>query len=428
MSKVYRIGFLGMGTVAQGVWKHLSTHKSLMEEKFGAKFELSKVCVKDRAKSRSVKISESKFVNDPYEIVNDPKIDIVCELIGGVKLAYDLTMQALKNGKVVVSANKAVVCEKGKNILASTKDGAYFFEASVAGGIPIIKTLREALIANSFYSIYGILNGTCNYILTRMTNEGLPFDEILAQAKKLGYVEADESLDIDGIDTAHKAVILTYLANGIWLNPSQMIIEGIRKVSQQDIQWAKINGYKIKLIAAITKDSTKKKISARVVPALVSQNNTLSSVNEVYNAVSVDGDLIGRGLYIGRGAGQDPTASAVISDLYDAMKFLKGAPQNENLSNHSNLQTASLEEIKGDFYMRICVKDKSGVLAKIATEFAKHNVSIELLEQSKHQEAGKAWIILTTHTTNELAMKNLCSCLSKHSSVCSKPFVLRVFE
>ncbi len=429
MKKTYKIGFLGMGTIAQGVYKHLSQKKAQLEKEFDAKFELAKVCDINLEQARKAKIPESKLTTNALDIVDNPEIDIVCELIGGVNAAFDLTMRALKNGKVVVSANKAVICEKGKQIFEASNFQSYFFEASVGGSIPIIKVVREALVANDFQHIYGILNGTCNYILTRMANEGSSFETILADAKKLGYAEANDSLDVDGFDTAHKAVVLTYLATGKWIKQSQMIIDGIRKVSQKDIVWAKENNYSIKLIASVnTRFKGKgKKVFVKVAPCLVSNSEVLANVNGVYNAVAVDGDLIGTGVYIGKGAGQDPTSSAVISDIFDAIKYLKGAPKIGDLSEHDEISVASLEEVKGAFYIRLCVKDKSGVLAAISAKFAEHNISIELLEQTMHEESNKAWLILTTHETNEQAIANLLKDLSKTSSVLEKPVVLRLF-
>lgn len=426
--KVYKIGFLGMGTIAQGVYKHLTKKKSALEKEFDAKYELVKVCDLDFTKALELGIPREKLTKNALDVVDDPEIDIVCELIGGVNAAFDFTMRALKNGKVVVSANKAVICEKGKQIFEASNFESYFFEASVGGSIPIIKVVREALVANKFEHIYGILNGTCNYILTRMANEGSPFEEILADAKKLGYAEANDTLDVDGFDTAHKAVILTYLATGKWIKQSQMIIEGIRQVKQQDIKWAKENGYSIKLVASVNTRFRGKKVFTSVRPALVARDSVLGNVNGVYNAVAVEGDLIGTGIYIGKGAGQDPTSSAVISDIFDAIKYLKGGPKIGDLCEHDDIKIADLEEVKGVYYVRICVKDKPGVLAGIAEKFARHGISIELMEQSKHDEPSKAWLIMITHQTNEKAIKGLFADLKKTTVVQDNPFVLRIFE
>ncbi len=427
MKKVYKIGILGMGTIATGVYKHLTGKQAILEREFDAKYEVAKVCDLDPRRAQAAKVPAKKFTANALDIVDDPDIDIVCELIGGVNAAFDLTMRALKNGKIVVSANKAVICEKGKAIFEASNFESYFFEASVGGSIPIIKVVREALVANSFEHIYGILNGTCNYILTRMSNEGLPFETVLAEAKKLGYAEANDSLDVDGFDTAHKAVILTYLASGKWVKQNQMIIEGIRRVSTKDIAWAKENGYAIKLVASVNRRFKGNKVFVSVVPALIPCGEVLANVNGVYNAVAVEGDLIGTGLYIGKGAGQDPTSSAVISDIFDALKHLKGAPKIGDLCEHDDIKIAAPEEVKGAFYIRICVKDKPGVLAAISAEFAKHGISIELVEQTKHAEPSKAMLILTTHQTTEKALSDLCAGLKKIPAVLEKPFILRIF-
>ena len=223
------IGICGLGTVGQGVWKHIERARADLESRLGAKIELYRGAVRDRSKRRTVEIPDSKLSTDALSVATDPAVHIVCELIGGTSLAREVTLAALKAGKIVVSANKALLCDHGAEIFATARKhgGHFFFEASVAGGIPIIKALREGLVANRFKLIYGILNGTCNYILTRMVQEGAPYQTILVDAKRLGYAEADESLDVDGWDTAHKASILTYLAHGVWVKTDQMIVEGI---------------------------------------------------------------------------------------------------------------------------------------------------------------------------------------------------------
>ena len=239
--KVYRIGFIGMGTVGQGVWKHLQTDRERTQARLGTRYELVKASVRDINKKRDIDISREQMTEDPLDVVRDDSIDIVCELMGGTDRALALTLEALKRGKVVVSANKAVICKHGAEIFETAQKygGKYFFEASVAGGIPVIKVLREGLVANGFSLIYGILNGTCNYILTRMERENAPYESIVADARKLGYVEADESLDLDGWDAAHKISILAYLAHGVWANPEKdMLVSGIRGIRLEDMHWA----------------------------------------------------------------------------------------------------------------------------------------------------------------------------------------------
>ena len=427
--KIFRIGFLGMGTVAQGVWKHLQANRDIMKQRLGGEFELAKACVRDISKRRAVEIPESKLTLDPYEIINDPSIDIVCELMGGTGKALELTLAALRAGKVVVSANKAVICSHGAEIFAEARKGggAYFFEASVAGGIPIIKVLREGLIANRFSLIYGILNGTCNYILTRMERENATYEAILKDARRLGYVEADESLDIDGWDAAHKIAILAYLAHGCWIGTDKMLVSGIRGIRLEDMIWARDFNCRVKLIAAIRKLKNGA-LFASVYPALLPLTDVVANVNEVYNAVSLSGDVVGRTVHIGRGAGQDATASAVIADISDALKYLLGAPAQMTFRDLDEPHKATLDEVDGDFYLRFEVEDKAGVLATIASVLAKEDISIKLLQQRKHDFSGKAWIVMTTHKTTEGAIKKACESLSNLPVVSSEPFVIRIFD
>jgi len=430
--KTFRIGFVGMGTVAQGVWKNLEANYEAMSARFGASYELAKACVRDVSKKRGVDIPAEKLTQDPYEIVNDPSIDIVCELMGGTGAAFDITMAALKAGKVVVSANKAVICKRGAEIFAAARENrsAYFFEASVAGGIPVIKVLREGLVANEFSLIYGILNGTCNYILTRMERENAPYEAVIADARKLGYVEADESLDIDGWDAAHKISILAYLAHGVWINPEKdMLVSGIRGVRLEDMVWARDSSCRIKLIASVRKNPKTGALFAAVYPAILPLSDVVANVNEVYNAVSLTGDIVGRTVYIGRGAGQDATASAVIADIADAVRYLLGAPERPASAERSaGARLAALDEVSGEFYIRMEVPDRSGVLASVASDLAAEGISIELLQQRKHDAEGKAWLLMTTHETTEAAIAKACLKLKNADYVLGEPFVLRIWR
>ncbi len=430
MQKVYRIGFIGMGTVGQGVWKHLHIDHERMQSRFGAKYELAKACVRDVNKKRNIAITPEQMTEDPYDIVNDPSIDIVCELMGGTGKALELTLAALKQGKAVVSANKAVISKHGAEIFETAEKfgGKYFFEASVAGGIPIIKILREGLVANSFSHIYGILNGTCNYILTRMERENAPYESIVEDARRLGYVEADESLDLDGWDAAHKTSILAYLAHGVWANPEKdMLVSGIRGVRLEDMLWAKENNSRIKLVGSARKYGDS--LSVSVYPAILPITDVVANVNEVYNAVALTGDVVGRTIHIGRGAGQDATASAVIADIADALKTLtSGATNSLLIAKDEKLRFASLDEISGEFYLRLEIKDQAGALASVASMFASEGISIELLQQKKHEHEGKAWLLLTTHSTNEYAIKRVCDTIEKSDLMFDKPFVLRIFR
>lgn len=423
-----RIGICGLGTVGQGVWKHIERSRADLESRLGANLVLARASVRDLKKKRAVKLKASQLTTDPLAIATDPTIDIVCELIGGITLAREVTLAALRMGKTVVSANKALVCENGPEIFAAARKhgGHFFFEASVGGGIPIIKALREGLVANRFGRIYGILNGTCNYILTRMDREGLSYPEILGQAKALGYAEADESLDVEGWDTAHKASILAYLAHGAWVSTRQMNVEGITAITQADLQFARENGYSIKLIAVILRDLQTDALSVSVHPALLPRTLVLANVHEVYNGVAVSGDVVGETVYIGRGAGQDATASAVISDIVDAVTLrLRGNTPLPEVTP-ARLPVAKPEDLRSRYYLRMEVKDEAGVLAKISGLTARLDVSIASVLQRPGSTPGAASLILTTHESHEKAMRATVARLRRLSCVLTTPTVLRI--
>ncbi len=427
------IGLCGFGTVGQGVWKHLSANRAELESRLGVKLNLARAAVRDLKKTRSVKIPARKITRDPLALATDPKIDIVCELMGGTTLARKVTLAALRAGKIVVSANKALICAHGAEIFATAQKhgGHFFFEASVAGGIPIIKAVREGLVANRFPRIYGILNGTCNYILTQMEENDASYATVLADAKRLGYAEADESLDVDGWDTAHKASVLAWLAHGVWVKTDQMIVEGISRITPADFKNASVLGFGIKLLAVITRDFSKNELSVRVHPTLLPEGNVVANVSGVFNAVSVKGDVVGTTFYSGRGAGQDATASAVISDIADAaalLRFGKGAHLNSEVRTEAckDCRLAPPESIRSRYYLRLTVKDQPGVLARVASVMAKHHVSIASVIQHPAERAGAASLVLTTHESNERAMGATLQQLTALSSTLDEPVLLRI--
>jgi homoserine dehydrogenase len=438
MSKpaVINIGFCGLGTVGQGVWKHLSASRAQLEARLGAKLELYRVAVRHPGKARSVDIPAARLTTDALAVATDPAVSIVCELIGGTALAREVTLAALARGKIVVSANKALLCEHGAEIFAAARKGGghYFFEGSVAGGIPIIKALREGLVANRFPLIYGILNGTCNYILTRMEREGASYADVLADAKRLGFAEADETLDVQGWDTAHKTAILTFLAHGVWVKPAQMLVEGITRISQADIVHAAQLGYGIKLLGVITRDFTTNELAVRVHPTLLPRRLVLANVEGVYNGIAVTGDVVGTTLYLGHGAGQDATASAVISDIADAVTLLTSGKSvvvpDEAAVIHAGgrkpVKLAPLESIRGRYYLRLAVRDQPGVLAQIATVMAQNLVSIESVIQRGSLLPDAAMLILTTHESNEQAIRATLAGLARLESVLEAPLLLRI--
>jgi homoserine dehydrogenase len=435
--RTVRIGLLGFGVVGQGVWKNIENNRQALEMRLGAQLDITQVVVKNAGKEREVAVPADRYSTDPSNVIENPDIDIVCELMGGTGEALKHTRRALELGKIVVTANKALICEHGEELfqIALRNGGHYFYEASVAGGIPIIKTIREALVANRFKLIFGILNGTSNYILTRMEREGLSFEETLGDARKLGYVEADEALDLDGIDAAHKAVILAYLAHGKWVKLDEIICEGIRDITGEDIAIAGQLGYKIKLLAVIARDFEANKLSVRLHPALIAKSEVIAGVDEVYNGISVTGDVVGTTILIGRGAGQDATSSSVISDIADAVFMLQGgadpviSEEDEKIYNElaAGLELAKPEDLIGRYYLRIHVKDEEGVLAKISNILAAHHISFKTVNQ-KELGDGTALIMVTTHVTNEVSVAAVKEALAGESVVVDAPVSFRIFD
>ncbi len=427
------IGICGFGTVGQGVWKHITAKQSDLEARLGVKLNLAKAAVRDLNKKRGVKVPARKLTDDALSIANDPSIPIVCELIGGTKLARQVTLAALRLGKIVVSANKALICEHGAEIMAAAQQhgGHFFFEASVAGGIPIIKAVREGLVANRFSRIYGILNGTCNYILTQMEDQDAPYAEVLAEAKRLGYAEADESLDVDGWDTAHKASVLAWLAHGVWVKTDQMIVEGISRITPDDFKNASVLGFGIKLLAIIDRDLATSEVSVRVHPTLLPEGNVVANVSGVFNAVSVTGDVVGTTFYSGRGAGQDATASAVIGDIADAASLLKYGKGAHLIGEGAGASSAAcrlapLENVRCRYYLRLTVKDEPGVLARVAAAMAKQHISIASVIQTPSAREKAASLVLTTHESNERAMQRTLQQLNALGSLLEAPVLLRI--
>ena len=435
--RTVRIGLLGFGVVGQGVWKNIEKNRAALEYRLGAELEITDIVVKNLSRAREVLVPKSLFTNEPSKVVDNPEIDIVCELMGGVDEALELTRRALQQGKIVVTANKALICDHGEELfrIARENHAHYFYEASVAGGIPIIKTIREALVANRFSLIYGILNGTSNYILTRMEREGIAFEETLGDARRLGYVEADEGLDLDGVDAAHKAVILTYLAHGKWVKLDEIICEGIRDITTEDIQFAGQLGFKIKLLAVIARDFDANQLSVRLHPALISEKEVIAGVDEVYNGISVTGDVVGTTVLIGRGAGQDATSSSVISDIADAVFMLQGASTHvvskEDEAVYAELaeglELSKAEDLIGRYYVRISVKDQEGVLAKVTDIMARQHISISSVNQKEFAD-GTATIMVTTHKISESVMQLAKKALTEADAVVGEPVSFRIFD
>jgi len=432
------IGILGFGTVGQGVWKHLTDKKTDLESRLGVKIDLRKVALRDPKKSRAIKISKSKITKNAHEVIDDPHVHVVCELIGGTTKAREFTLRALNQGKVVVSANKALLCEHGPEIFKAMRKhgGQFLFEASVAGGIPIIKAIREGLAANRFELIVGILNGTCNHILTRMGEDGLSFADALKEAQELGYAEADPTLDVDGIDAWHKASILAWLAHGKWAPASRTLVEGIRNIGPADIDFARRFGFALKHLAVIQRNFKKNWMTVGVYPALVPNRDILARVSGVNNGITLRGDVVGATTLAGRGAGGDATASAVIGDIVDAISALTGNSK-QGLSGDDlvarekqglTLRMGNMDEIISPFYLRLSLLDKAGVSEGIYKIFSKHKVSIARVIQYEHPNMGRGTVTLSTYPVSERKMDAVLKELRRLKTVLEEPFLLRIFN
>lgn len=399
------IGLLGFGTIGAGVVEGLQKNADLIADRLGARLVIKKIADLDITTDRGVTVEPGILSTDASAVIADPEVEVVVELVGGINIAKKFVMEALELGKPVVTANKALLAEQGHEIFAKAEEKKtdIYFGASVGGGIPIIRGLREGLAGNRIESIYGILNGTCNYILTKMEREGLPFDEVLKEAMEKGYAEADPTLDIDGFDTAHKAVILASLAYGFIMPWSDVTVEGIRNLSQQDVKYADSLGYKIKLLAVI-KNLDDTDVEVQVHPALVSRNHLLAAVNDVFNAVMVRGDLVGDTLFYGRGAGKLPTASTVIGDLVDiARNMIAGSARispavpvstkKVNLKKH--------EDIKVRYYIRLSLKDVSGSLGNVTKILGDNNISIASVLQQEDDGSQYVPVVVITHCAKQ---------------------------
>lgn len=374
---VLGIGLAGFGTVGSGVWKILEENGRLIESRSqgSAVMEIRKIAVRDLSKKREGNTPAELFTTSLMEMVENPSVDIVVELIGGTEAAFDLVTGALKAGKPVVTGNKALLAERGTELFAISKETntPIYFEAAVAGGIPIIKAVQQSLVGNQIESIAGIINGTSNYILQRMTEAGLGYPEALKEAKDLGYAEADETLDVNGWDAAHKAIILGSIAHGFLINYKNVYVRGIEKVTPLDIQFASDLGYVVKLLSLViaNKDG---EIEIRTQPSFLSKTHILASVHDVFNAVAIKGDHLGESLFYGRGAGQGPTASSVVSDLVEATR---GSETNMGFLPYKKTGAlVDIDDTATSYYVRFSVTDRPGVIADIAGVLAKHEIGI----------------------------------------------------
>lgn len=420
-----KIGIIGVGTVGASVVKILQENSDIIEARSGKKIVPVMGIVRDITKDRGVNIPLSSDINDVLE--ND-EIDVVIELMGGVEEAFKVVKKALKNGKSVVTANKALLAYHRYELQDIAGDVPIGFEASVAGGIPIIKALREGLSANHIESIKGIMNGTCNYILTKMMSEDVEFKDVLQEAQELGYAEADPTFDVGGFDAAHKLLILASIAYGIHADPEDILIEGIENINSEDIFFAKEFGYNIKHLT-IAKKGENGKVELRAHAALVPSSQMIAKVDGVMNGISVIGDRVGETMYYGPGAGGDATASAVISDLIDITRAGQSSPMlgfKKTLEDKS-FSLMDISEIQTKYYMRVKVKDEIGVLAQIATILGNFNISIDsFLQKQDCKNEGLATLLFSTHKSKEsdiqLAMKEI----EKLSTCKNTPVMIRI--
>ncbi len=387
------VGILGFGTVGAGVADGLLKHRDVMAKRLGVDIVLKKIADLDITTDRGISVPTGVMTTDSKGVLSDPEVDIIVETIGGTGIAKTFVLEALNNGKCVVTANKKLLAEYGREIFetAAKNDVDIYFGASVGGGIPIIRVLREGLAGNDIESIHGILNGTCNYILTRMENEGLPFDEVLTDAQKLGYAEANPSLDIDGFDTAHKACILAALAYGFQPTLDQVQVEGIRNLSGADVKYAADFGYRIKLLACVAKDGDE--VEVGVHPTLIPFSHMLANVNDAFNAAYVKGDMSDYTMYYGRGAGRAPTASTVVADIGDVARNLASGKTrySRGVPNYAEgkVTLRAAGDIESKYYLRFMLADRPGAMGVVASALGRHGVSISALSQKGTREGNQ---------------------------------------
>ena len=416
-----KVGILGVGTVGASVANILETNADILEARAGKKIIAKSGVVKNLSKDRGVSI---KLSDNPLDIVNDPEIDIVVELMGGVEEPYALVKKALENGKAVVTANKALLAYHRYELQAIAGDIPLMYEASTAGGIPIIGALRNGLTANHIESIQGIMNGTTNYMLTKMINEGAQYDEILKEAQDLGYAEADPTFDVGGFDASHKLLILASIAYGIDAKPEDILIEGIQNITATDVDFAKEFGYEIKLLGIAKKVA--EGVELRVHPTMIPASSMIAKVDGVMNAVSVVGDRVGETMYYGAGAGGDATASAVVADIVDIVRGNTGPMLGYKKPLEAGLSLLPEEEIVTNYYLRMSVLDKSGVLAKITNELEKFNISIESMLQKPHKNDDYVKLLFTTHSCQEAKIQEAMLTLKKLECVDGEIAMMRI--
>ncbi len=432
MMKEINIGLIGFGTIGTGVVKLLRQNEDFITKKLGARLVLKKIADIDITTPRAIKVNKSLLTTNALEIINDKDVSIVIELMGGYEPARTFLLKAIANGKHVVTANKALLATHGNEIFPAAQKKAVDigFEASVGGTIPIIKTLKESLAANRINSIMGIMNGTCNFILTKMTDEDKPFDTVLKEAQRFGFAEADPTFDIEGIDTAHKMAIILSLAYGKKVNLKDIYLEGITKISREDIAFARELGYRIKLLAiAMLKNGA---VEARIHPTMIPSHHLLANVNQNFNAFHLMGDASGPVFLFGQGAGMMPTASAVFSDIMDISRNLltgnncRGPLRSINESSMTQIKLIPMDDIESKYYFRFSAVDRPGVLSKISGILGKHNISIAACIQKARGKRGAVPIVMTTYKAKEKDVQKALRKIDKLDIAHGETMLIRV--
>lgn len=430
--KAINIGLLGFGTVGAGFVKILKENHEVVASRVGAPLSLKHVADIDLETDRGIALEDGVLTNDAQKVIDDPDIDVILEMIGGEGIAKEFVLRAMNNGKHVVTANKALLSGHGNELFkAANENGVDLaYEASVGGCMPIIKTLREALVGNRISAMTGILNGTCNYILTKITEQGSPFEEALAEAQEKGYAEAVPTLDVEGHDTAHKLAILNSLAYGMEINLDDIYVEGISKITPQDIEFAGEFGYKIKLLA-ISKNKGDA-VEARVHPTMIPLDNPLSNVSGTLNAITVSGDAVDRIMLSGHGAGMMPTGSAVMADTVDiARNIHHGSTGRIPLlafqeKSIGKIPVMKIDEVSTHYYLRFSALDRPGVLSKIAGILGNNEISIKSVHQKGRKIKGSVPIVMLTHLAGEAEMKKALAEISDLDVVGDSPMVIRI--
>jgi len=423
-----RIGLIGLGVVGSGVVEIFGRHKADFMRRAGVDIELSRFADRNPARAAELALPEGSFTTDAFEIVDDPEIDIIVELIGGTQIAKDVVLRALEAGKSVVTANKALIATHGREIMdtAASCGVDVLFEASVGGGIPIISPLKHCLVSNEISAVVGIVNGTTNYMLSRMADDGLDYASALAEAQERGFAESDPSADVDGHDSAAKIAILASIAFNSRVTFDDVPTEGIRSIRQSDIGYAREMGYTIKLLAMARR--TEGAIEARVHPAMIPSTHPLASVNGVYNAIFVVGDSVGEVMFFGEGAGSLPAASAVVGDIIEAARHIgRGCAGLVGCTCAESLPLKEAADLSFSYYVRLRVDDRPGVLAAVAGVFGDHDVSIGSVIQKTADESG-AEIVYVTHLASEKAFRDSLAQIMELDCVTKLESVLRVEE